>query len=94
MTSHKVLALMFELRAENGRTGVLIAWLDQLGQGKHLRHSHPSRTLLEAKAGDRLVFKGQHLLTVVRVKPWRATDCRDETQYDWVTSGAAWERSQ
>jgi len=91
MTHRKALALMFDLRANNGRTGRLIAWLDESGNGKHLKHTHPSRPLKDAKAGDRVVFHGRHILTVLRVKPWRTTECRDETEYDWVRSGADWE---
>jgi hypothetical protein len=91
MTQRKALALMFDLRAENGRTGTLIAWLDESGNGKHLKHTHPSRSLKDAKAGDRVVFKDRYILTVLRVKPWRTTECKDETEYDWIRSAADWE---
>ena len=92
VTRKKLLALMFDLRAENGNVGTLIAWLNESGQATHLKHSHPQRSLLEARAGDRLVFRNRHVVTVLRIKPWRTTECRDETQYDWIKSGMDWER--
>ncbi len=91
MTQRRILALMFELRARNGSTESLIAWVDRLGDGKYLKHTHPDRSLLDAKAGDRVVFRGQDVFTVLKVKPWRTTECKDETQYHWVTCGRDWE---
>jgi len=71
--------------------GTLIAWLNESGNGKHLKHTNPSRSLKDARAGDRVVFRDKHILTVLRVEPSRTSECKDETEYDWIRSAPDWE---
>ena len=90
--SRKILALLFELRAENGNVGQIIAWLDDWGLSPHLVPAHPDQSLLDCTAGDIVMFKRRIRLDVVRIKPWRTNCCTDETQVDWIVSGRDWER--
>lgn len=39
------------------------------GDGQFLSHSHPDRLLLQAKAGQLLIYKRKHRLFMLRVKP-------------------------
>ena len=77
-------ALMFEVEASSAT--FLIAWLDDDGNSRTCHHAHPSKTLLDAEVGHVIVHK-RRPYRVVRVKPYRTSECRDETQYPWVTSG-------
>lgn len=91
VATRKILALLFDLKSTQGKTAQLIAWPDATGNGEFLRAEDPARNLLQMRTGDSVIFKDRYRLTVVRVKPWRTTECRDDTAYDWVESGATWE---
>ena len=90
-TGRKILALLFELEADDGSIFLLIAWLDRFSNGKYLEPTHPDKTLLEVRAGDRLTFKRKHLFSIKRLKPWRTSECKDETQYTEIVCGEDWE---
>ena len=85
----KILALKFELETDSGSLE-LIAWIENDGNGKYLVPAHPSKTLLDMTAGDVVIWNRQQF-TVKRLKPWRTTECKDDTQYREVESGAVWE---
>lgn len=87
----KIHALKFELEAQNGVISELIAWIQPDGNGQFLYPAHPARTLLDVVAGDVLIHRNQHQLVVRRLKPWRTSECRDDTQYSEIESGTAWE---
>jgi len=88
--ARKIYALKFELEADTGIVE-LIAWIDQHGQSKYLEATHPDKTLMDMRAGDVVTFKRKQTMTVKRLKPWRTNECKDDTQYSEVESGAAWE---
>ena len=83
--------MLFELDADDGTIWTLVAWLDQCGKSKFLYPAHPGRTLLDVTAGDLLIFKRQIRLVVRRLKPWRTSECRDETAYSEIVCGRDWE---
>lgn len=92
-TPRRILALLFELAAEDGRIWTLIAWIDARGNSRYLYPAHPDRCLLDVTAGDLLIFKQTKKLTVRRLKPWRTSECRDETAYREIVCGRAWENA-
>jgi hypothetical protein len=87
----KILAMKFQLESNEGKIVELIAWLQRDGNGKYLCPTHPSRTLLEVTAGDLLTYKRSEHLVIKRLKPWRTSECKDDTEYSEVETGAAWE---
>ena len=89
MTPRKILALTFELEAESDN-----AWLDEHGNGKYLLPAHPDHCLLDVRAGDRVTFKRKQVLTVRGIKPFRTSECKDETQYGPITCGRDWEAGE
>ena len=84
MPSVTIHALLFELVSPPGT--YLIAWPDENGHGRWCRHSHPDKTLLDVEPGHRIVH-GWKVYEVARVKPYRTSECREETRYPWVRSG-------
>ena len=88
----KILALLFELESDNGSICLLIAWLERHDNGKYLEATHPDKTLLDVRAGDRVTFKRKYLFSIRRIKPWRTTECKDETQYTEIECGQDWEQ--
>ena len=83
-------ALMFELdEPDADSTRYLIAWLDEQGNGEFCCHAHPSKTLLDVEPGHTVVHKKRTQFLVRRVKPYRTSECHDESQYPWVRSGRA-----
>ncbi len=81
--------MKFELESDTNIVE-LIAWIQSDGNGRYLVPAHPSRTLLEMKAGDVVIFKRKPH-DVRRVKPWRTSECKDDTQYSEITCGRDWE---
>ena len=90
MTTRKIHALKFELEADTGIVE-LIAWLEKDGNGKHLLPAHPDKCLLDMPAGDVVTFQRRQTMTVKRLKPWRTSECKDDTQYAEITCGRDWE---
>ena len=90
----KILALLFEVIAESGDIRSLIAWLDETGNSRFLYPVHPERTLLDVTAGDALIYKREIRLVVRRLKPWRTSECKDETAYQEVICGRDWEADE
>jgi hypothetical protein len=80
-------ALLFDL--ECPATKQLIAWIDQHGNGKYTQHAHPSKTLLDVEPGHVIVHKRTQYV-VRRIKPYRTSECLDDSQYPWVRSGRAY----
>ncbi len=78
----QITALQFEL-AGGPCTRYLIAWLDENGDGRWCRHAHPDKSLLDVEPGDVIVHKRTQY-TVLRVRPYRTNECRDESAYAWV----------
>ena len=75
----KIYALLFELKTDDGGIWLLIAWLDRFGNSKSLLPAHPDKCLLEMRAGDVVTFRRKDILVVKRLKPWRTSECKDET---------------
>jgi len=46
---------------------------------------------MDMRAGDVGTFKRKQTMTVKRLKLWRTNECKDDTQYSEVESGAALE---
>ena len=90
-SSRTILALLFELLDDDGKIWLLIAWLDQRGNSKYLYPMHPDKTLLDVTRGDPLTFKRGTRLTVRRLKPYRTSECKDDSQYSEITRGRDWE---
>ena len=86
--------MLFELQTNNGRLWQLVAWINESGNSRYLVSAHPDRTLLDVQAGDVLIYKQTHHLTVRRLKPWRTTECKDETAYREIVCGSGWEAGQ
>ncbi|GAB5440757.1 MAG: hypothetical protein Fues2KO_11060 [Fuerstiella sp.] len=82
--------MLFRLRAEDGTWCDLIAWLDRHGNGKHLWPYHPNKTLLDVRAGDIVIFRREQF-RVLRLKPYRTSEAKDESQYSEITCGRDWE---
>ena len=82
-----IYALLFEV-APPSKTGSmsLIAWLDAHGNGRYCHHAHPNKTLLDVEPGHTVIHQRKQF-RVLRVKPYRTKECRDEAQYPWVQSG-------
>ena len=74
-----------------GRIVLLIAWLDASGNSRFLVPVHPCKTLLDVRVGDMLTFQRKEHFVIRRLKPWRTTECRDETEYAEIVCGADWE---
>ena len=89
----RILALIFDWETVDSQNWLLIAWLNSRGNSKHLVPAHPDRNLLDVKAGDVLTFKRKEILTVKSLRPWRTSECRDETQYTEIRCGADWQAS-
>ena len=82
-------ALIFDLECPPPASKQLIAWIDQHGNGKYTQHAHPSKMLLDVEAGHVIVHRRQQY-AVTGVRPYRASQCKDETQYVAVVSGRDW----
>ena len=80
-------ALLFDLECAASKQ--LIAWIDQHGNGKYTQHAHPSKTLLDVEPGHVIVHKRTQYV-VRRIKPYRTSECLDDSQYPWVRSGRAY----
>lgn len=76
--SRKINALKFQLEADRG-TIELIAWIQEDGNGKYLVPAHPDHSLMDVQAGDVVVFKRKPM-KVVRLKPWRTSERKEDTQ--------------
>ena len=87
----KIHALIFQLQAENGGIWLLIAWIDRFGNSQYLLPAHPDKTLLEMRAGDVVTFRRKEILLIKRLKPWRTSECKDETEYTEIVCGEDWE---
>jgi hypothetical protein len=87
----KILALLFELETDDGKIVLLIAWLDAYSNSKYLVPTHPDKNLLDVGPGDMLTFKRRDSFIIKRLKPWRTTECKDDTQYREVSCGRDWE---
>ncbi len=83
--------MLFELQANDGSLWQMIAWINEFGNGRYLVPAHPDRTLLDVQAGDVLIYKCTHHLTVRWLKPWRTSECKDETAYGEIVCGSDWE---
>ena len=84
--------MLFELETVDGGLIELIIWPDANGNGTDTSPAHPDRTLMDVGAGD-VIIHHRTAYDVRRVKPYRATDCRDETEYPWVACGRDYEQS-
>ena len=90
----QIYALLFEIEDESAAgTKCLIAWLDATGNGRWCHHAHPTKTLLDVEPGHVIVHK-RTPHQVRRVKPYRTSECRDESQYPWIQSGRAYVMGQ
>ncbi|MBT4867248.1 MAG: hypothetical protein HON53_19260 [Planctomycetaceae bacterium] len=85
----KIHALIFDLEYPPPASKQLIAWIDQPGNGKHTQHAHPSKTLLDVEAVHTIIHRRQQYV-VTGVRPYRTTQCKDETRYPTVKSGREW----
>ena len=92
-TPRKILALQFDVEAEDGSMKLLIAWPDASGNGKLLVPAHPGKTLMDIKAGDVLIFNRKERFVVKRLKPYRTSEGKNDTEYAEIVSGAEWERA-
>ena len=90
----KINALKFELESGDGKIIELIAWIQDDGNGKHLVPAHPDHCLLDVRAGDVVTYMRKKLMTVRRLKPWRTSECKDDTQYGEITCGRDWEAGE
>lgn len=93
MDQHRrIHALLFDVEHFGGQpsrgTIRLIAWFDDRGESRFCRHAHPEKTLLDAEAGHVIVHRRRTHYRVRRVKPYRTSECKDETQYRWRRSVA------
>ena len=80
-------AIMFEVEGRTTSSATfLIAWLDDDGNSLTCHHAQPNKTLLDAEVGHVIVHKRRQY-RVVRVKPYRTSECQDETRYPWVRCG-------
>jgi len=89
--NRKILDMLFELKTNDGGIRLLIAWLDRFGNSKYLLPAHPDKCLLEMRAGDVVTFRRREILVVKRLKPWRTSECKDETEYSEIVCGEDWE---
>lgn len=86
----KILALKFELQSNLGTVDV-IAWVDEHGRGKFLEAVKPELTLMTVKAGDTVRHNGTDFYMVKRLKPWRTSEAKDDSDYSEVVCGQDWE---
>ena len=83
----RIHAILFQIDAPSDK--FIIAWLDDDGKGRWCQHAHPSKTLLDVEPGHVIVHKRTQYV-VRRVKPYRTSECLDDSQYPWVRSGRAY----
>ena len=84
----QIYAMMFQVENDQTTgTTYLIAWIDDNGYSKTCYHSHPNKTLLDVEPGHIIIHNKQKTrYQVVGLKPFRTSECRDETAYEWVTA--------
>ena len=91
MVERTIKAIRFAVEADDGKVFELIAWLEQDGNGKHLKPSHPDHSLLDVRVGDRVTYMRRKVVTVRSIRPWRTSECKDDTQYTDISCGRDWE---
>ena len=90
----KILAMKFRLESPDKAIIELIAWLKEDGNGKFVCPAHPAKCLLDVRVGDVLTFMGKEHLVLLRLKPYRTTECKDDTEYSDITCGTEWEQRE
>ena len=82
----KIHALQFHVErvdAPTDDTVFLIVWPEESGNGRYCHHSHPDKTVMDAKAGDVLVHKKRVRYRIKAVKVFRSSLCLDDTAHEW-----------
>ncbi len=86
----KIHAMMFQVENEATNCDTfLIAWLDENGYSQTCYHSHPNKTVLDIEPDHIIIHnhkKNRTRYRVVAKRPFRTSECKDETAYEWVTA--------